>query len=92
MGELGFFPHEDENEDGPSIAELILRCKDHPGQEFRVGVWEKATSAYKAAGRARKRFKTTEPNISIRSKRLFDPNGWAVLVKYTPPGMIRDEA
>ena len=74
----------------PPLRELILRCKDHPGKSFRVGVWEVRGSAEKAANRHRHIFKESEPDIAIECKRLRDVDGWGVIATYLPPGMIRE--
>ena len=89
MPERGFVPYNPPPEQ-PNLRELILRCKDQPGQRFRVGIWEKKGSAERAAYRHRIIFELSEPNIEIRSARLHDIDGWGVIVRYLPPDMVRD--
>lgn len=73
----------------PSIPSLILRAKDHPGDEFRVATYEKKGSAERAVSRYRGRFRISEPDIHISSRRLDDIDGWGVIVRYVPAEATR---
>ncbi|HUT91249.1 MAG TPA: hypothetical protein VMY37_17250 [Thermoguttaceae bacterium] len=95
MGETvtrGLVPLDETDQEGPRLRDLIIRCKEEPGREFRVGVWEKKSSAERAANRHRAIFRETEPDILICSRRLRDVDGWGVIVQYLPPEMVRSEA